>query len=418
MLKKVVLFIAALGLAVLPLAAQSVHAAAGIFASGGKTVTEGERFTVTVKASGTDFDSLQGTISVSGPVSIVSFSAGGATWLPGKTPANGQQFVGITSTTNSLTVATIVLKGTKEGSGSVSVSGVRMAKAGSVVATDAGGTNFKINRAPVLPGQISVSSSSHPDQNQVYTERNIALSWDKPNGVSEFSYVLDQSADTTPATKATGSSTSVNYDNKDIGTYYFHIRGKNGDGWGATTHFKISIKEPDPVVNDTIGKPVIKNITKLDPFSTDLESGTMTGLKISGTAPAGYTVKLTSLPAFSDVSAEKLSVVADADGNWTINLDTPVKTGFYKLTVQGILDKTLTPVSDPIKLELSLADGGKISYITEKDAVQTPSPTPSPTTNVKGSRINLMSAIGIIIFAALATGLTAFIIRRRQQSRS
>lgn len=411
------MLIAALATAILPYAALPVHAAAGIFASGGKTVTAGDRFTVTVKASGTDFDSLQGTISVSGPVSIVSFSAGGATWLPGKSPANGQQFVGITTTTSSLTVATITLKADKEGSGSVNVSGVRLAKAGSIVATDAGGTSFKVNRAPVLPGQITVSSSSHPDQNTAYTERTITLSWTKPSGVTDFSYLLDQKADTTPDAKSTGAGTSATYENKDVGTYYFHIRGKNGDGWGSTTHYKITIKEPDPTVNDTLDKPVISSIEKLDPFSTDLENGTMTGLKISGTAPAGYTVNLSATPAFTDVPAEKLSTIADTNGAWAILLDVPVKTGFYKLTVQAILDKTLSPVSDPVKLELSLADGGKISYITEKDAVQTPSPTPSADpTKVKGSQINLKSALTILAFAAIATGLVAFFIRRRRNA--
>jgi hypothetical protein len=415
-LKKLTMILAAAALSVSPIATLPVHAASGIFASGGKTVTEGEKFTITVKASGTNFDSLQGSISVSGPVSIVSFSAGSATWLPGKSPANGQQFVGITTTTNSLTVATIVLKGTKEGSGSVNVSGVRLAKEGAVVATDAGGTSFKINRAPVLPGQISVSSSTHPDQGQAYTERTIALAWDKPSGVTEFSYLLDQAAGTTPATKATGTGTSASYENKDIGTYYFHIRGKNGDGWGGTTHYKIMIKEPDPAINDTLDKPVIKTVTKLDPFSTDLEAGTMTGLTFTGTAPAGYTVNLSASPAFIDVPAEKLATTATAEGTWTINLDVPVKAGFYKLTAQGVMEKVLTPISDPVKVELSLAKGGEVRYITEKDIVQTPSPTPSAVpTKVNGARSNMMTLVWVALGALVATGVVAFIVRRRRK---
>ena len=103
------------------LAADSVHAAGGVFPSGGGTKTVGQTFTVSVNASGTTFDSLQGIISVSGPVSVVSFAAGGATWLPGKTPANGSQFVGIATATNSLNVATITLKATAEGSGAETV---------------------------------------------------------------------------------------------------------------------------------------------------------------------------------------------------------------------------------------------------------------------------------------------------------
>ncbi len=64
----------------------TAFAAGGIYASGGGTKTIGQTFTITVAASGAEFDSLQGKIAVSGPVDIVSFSAGSATWLPGKTP--------------------------------------------------------------------------------------------------------------------------------------------------------------------------------------------------------------------------------------------------------------------------------------------------------------------------------------------
>jgi len=73
----------------------SARAEGGIFATGGGTKTAGQTFTITVAASGATFDSLQGSISISGPVDVVSFTAGSATWLPGKTPSNGGQFVGI-----------------------------------------------------------------------------------------------------------------------------------------------------------------------------------------------------------------------------------------------------------------------------------------------------------------------------------
>src|SRR6185369_3101743 len=95
-----------LGLAIL-LSPLKVFAAGSITPSGGGSYAVGATFTITVRASGATFDSLQGKIAVSGPVSIVSFSPGSATWLPGKSPENNNQFVGITSATSSLTVATI-----------------------------------------------------------------------------------------------------------------------------------------------------------------------------------------------------------------------------------------------------------------------------------------------------------------------
>lgn len=416
-MKRLFIFLATVALTTAPFMAQPAYAAAGIFASGGKAVTVGEKLTVTVKASGTEFDSLQGTISVSGPVSIVSFSAGGATWLPGKTPANGQQFVGIVSKTSSLTVATITLKATGEGSGSVNVAGVKLAKTGQVVATEAGGSGFTVKRAPQLPGQIKVSSSSHPDQGQAYEERTINLSWDKPGNVTEFSYVLDQSAGTTPAAKADGGGTSATYENKDIGTYYFHIRGKNGDGWGATTHYKITIKEPDPKVNETLTKPVIKRVIKHGTFNTSVEEGTLTGIAMGGTAEPNFKVVLTVTPSFGDIPAEKLTTTADAEGVWQILLDVPVRSGFYKITAQGVQDKILTPVSEPIRLELSVGKGGDVRFITEKDVIPTPvpSPSPSPEVTVKGARTPAMSLLWGALFALVATGVVWFVVRMRRR---
>ncbi len=362
-------------LLLIPTAAQ----AAGIDASGGGSKTIGQQFTVTVTASGTTFDSLQGTINVSGPVSIVSFSAGGATWLPGKSPTNGGQFVGITSATSSLTVAKITLKGTKEGSGSVSLSGVKLARNGSLVGSDSGSTNFTIGRAPTPPGSINVTSSSHPDQGQAYEATTIELSWPKDKGVTGFSYLLDQSATTTPATKVTSADTSTKYENKAVGTWYFHIRGQNSDGWGATTHFKITIKEPDPRIDQSLAKPQVTNVKKLDTFTTNLSDGTATGFIVSGTNTPGMKTVLTFTPGLSLPTEKSLTVDTNEAGTWEFIIDFPIKAGFYKITAQGQKDKILSPVSDEAHLEVSLAKGGSLVFLSDSDAVSAATPTPEAT---------------------------------------
>lgn len=126
--------------------------AAGIYPSGTKSSPVGKNFSVTVTASGAEFDSLQGTISVSGAVKVISIAAGGATWLPGKSPSIGGQFVGITSPTRSLRVATVTLQGTKIGKGTLTVSGVKLARNGGYVGSDGGSISFDIVRAPTPPG--------------------------------------------------------------------------------------------------------------------------------------------------------------------------------------------------------------------------------------------------------------------------
>lgn len=341
-------------------------AASGIFAYGGGTKTAGQAFIVTITASGVDFDALQGQISVSGPVSIIAFAAGSATWLPGRAPTNGGNFVGITSVTNSLTVATITLKGTGVGSGAVAVAGTKLAKSGAVVSSDGAGTSFSIVRAPTPPGGVTVTSPSHPDPNQAYEARIIELNWTKASGVSGFSFLLDQVATTTPGV-ALSQATSVKYENKDIGTYYFHIRAQNGDGFGPTTHVKITIKEPDPKVDDSLTKASITGLAKATDFKTNLDDGTLQNFVIKGYVPPGYKTNLLFTPALTLPEGETLSVESNPDGLFEYLVDWPVKSGFYKVTVQGQKDKVLTPLSDPVKLELGVARFGTLRIVTDKD---------------------------------------------------
>jgi hypothetical protein len=389
-------FVTALSLlvALLPLATPSAFAA-GISASGGGSKVVGQNFTISVVASGAEFDSLQGTISVSGPISIVSFGAGSATWLPGKSPSNGNQFVGITSPTRSLTVASITLKGTKEGKGSVTVSGVRLARNGSYVGDSGGSASFTIGRAPTPPGTIEISSSTHPDQGTAYAATTLEIAWKAPsNGASGYSYGINEVADTAPEQKVTGTGTSAKYEGLTVGTHYFHIRAQNGDGWGPAAHFKVVIKEPDAKIDSALGLPSIMSVEKTAQFATDIETGTVRGFVVKGAGGiSGYTVNLAfspkdRLPAelFQAIAAKSDTVEAGAiptptstatttplmatpaaDGAWSVTIDQPIPAGFYRLTVQSQKDKVLSPESTAVSLELSVAAGGSIRLITAAD---------------------------------------------------
>ncbi len=384
------------------------HAAVGVFASGGGKKTAGQQFTITVTASGAEFDSLQGTISVSGPVSVVSFTAGGATWLPGKSPSNGGQFVGITSATSSLTVAKITLKGTKEGSGAVSVSGAKLARKGSIVGSDSGSTSFTIGKAVTPPGGVKVTSSTHPDQNQAYAATTVDLSWDKGSGVTGFSYIFNESDNTTPEQKVTSSNTSTKIEGVAVGTHYFHIRAQNADGWGSTTHFKVQVKEPDAVVDESVTKPVITSIEKASDFKTDLDAGTATGIVFKGTGPTGgYKMNLTLVPAPTLPEGTTLSVDISEDGSWILPITVPMNAGFYKATAQAQKEKVLSPASEMVKFDLSLARGGRITILSDKDAIG----YSDPTAIVQGRKLPstktmLIALIGLLIIAGgAATGM-------------
>jgi hypothetical protein len=366
-MKKIIALVSLVALTIM--IPQRSLAAGGIYASGGGTKTVGETFTITVAASGAAFDTIDGKISVSGPVSISSFTPGSAAaWM--SQPSNGGSFSGavvLGKTVTSFTVATIKLKATGVGNGAVSVSGVLLQSSGSNVGTGAGSASFTIQKAPDLPGAVKVSSPSHADQATAYEATTIELAWTKDSGVDGFSYLLDQAEGTTPATKITDANTSAAYPNNAVGTYYFHIRAHKPDGWGGTTHFRINIKEPDAKINSSLAKPSDIKIEKDSSFVNNIKEGTVTGIVITGKTEPGFTANITITPAPTMPEGRTLTAAADSSGNWRLLIDFPIAVGFHKLTVQGQKEKVLTPISDEITFEISQAKGGSINILTDND---------------------------------------------------
>ena len=458
-IRKIIVSLIVATLVLIPL---NVSAAGGIYASGGGEKTTGQTFYVSVTASGATFNALEGTISVSGPVSVVSFSAGSATWMTA--PANGAHFVGmLTSPSSSLKVATIGLRGTSEGSGAVSVSGVQLANAGSVVGTGASGTSFTISRAPTPPGAIAVTSTTHPDQETQYEETAVTVSWTKPSGVTDIAWAWDESADTTPSTAT--SETSMTFENQTVATHYFHLRAKNADGWGGTTHFKVQIKEPDPKVDETLDQPSNIKIEKSDEYINDIETGMITGITISGQTESLFDANISLTPkpevpedylktkaleiladqkpdeSLADESEEAQKEVADPeeqtgeevpvidtsavkpyatqadkDGNFSLTLDFPIPAGRYELTIQGQKEKVLTPISEKIIFEISQKDGGEINILTKDDTNES---TLSPM--VKGTFLQnkytvmhyLVVTLALAVLVLLILQIVKFIRRKR-----
>ena len=416
-MKKLMTIILGLVLAVSMLPIKS-QAAAGIFPSGGGSKTVGQTFKVNVVASGGTFNAFQGTISVSGPVSVTSVIAGGAdTWI--NKPSNGGTFSGalLGRTASSLTIATLSIRGTSTGSGSVSVSGVTLLNGSTTVSNSGGSASFSIQRALDLPNAISITSASHPNPEESYEETTINLSWVKEKGVDKFSYLLDQSDSTKPSTKTSSKEVSVSYTDQTIGTHYFHIRAHNSDGWGATTHFKINIKEPDAKVDETLDAPSNIEIKKGLGFINDIQTGMVTGLTINGKTEPGFDANIILSPPPEIPEGKLLTSKADLDGNFSLNIDFPIRSGFYTLTVQGQLEKVLTPISESITFEISHVKGGEINIITKDDADE-----PKGLAIVKGSFLQeeyplmyylVFSLVLAIIILAIVE--TIKIIKRKRQ---
>lgn len=418
-MKKIIIgsVISLLMLAILPIRSL---AAGGIFASGGGDVTVGQTVTVNIVASGASFDTVHGSISISGPVAITSFVTGDATWI--SKPSNDGTFDGafLGEKKTSFTVATIKLKGTSAGSGAVSVNGAYLKNAGAVVGSNNSSASFSFEKAPDLPGKVLVSSSTHPDQNTPYEATTISLSWNKDSGVDGFSYLLDQVAGTTPSAKITDAGTSATFTDKAVGVYYFHIRAHKADGWGGTTHFTINIKEPDPKIDEKLEKPSGIKIERVDNAVNNITDGTLTGITIFGKTEPNFTANIALDPAPTLPEGKTLSTTADTDGKFSLLIDFPLKAGYYKLSVQGQKEKVLTPIYNNKRFEISLKDGGTINIITEKDIATKKQTNAS---QVKGAFINkeftvmqyLIVTLTLAVLVLIIIELLRFIKKRRSK---
>ena len=95
----------------------------------------------------------------------------------------------------------------------------------------------------------TVSSSTHPDENEWYSNDAPSFSWSEPSdssGIEGYSYELDDSPSTIPDTSVDTTGNSKSYSNQADGEWWFHVRAKDGAGnWGSTDHYRIKIDTTD-----------------------------------------------------------------------------------------------------------------------------------------------------------------------------
>ncbi len=91
----------------------------------------------------------------------------------------------------------------------------------------------------------SVSSSTHPNQNEWYSIDSISLTWSL-NGATECVFVLDNSENTVPNTSTAVDQFSITYNHKKEGVYFFHVKCKTSSGWSDVSNFKIQIDKTHP----------------------------------------------------------------------------------------------------------------------------------------------------------------------------
>jgi len=91
-----------------------------------------------------------------------------------------------------------------------------------------------------------VFSPTHPDTNKWYKDNNPTFSWEKEEGVTDFSYTFDRDSTGIPDNVSQGSHTAVSYGEIEDGIWYFHIKAKKGGVWGGTSHYAVRIDSTPP----------------------------------------------------------------------------------------------------------------------------------------------------------------------------
>lgn len=204
-----------------------------------------------------------------------------------------------------------------------------------VLANDGAGTNTlgqtsfaSFDFKPVPPQGPAVSSPTHPDQTQFYKDPNPTVVWEKNAGVTDFSYSIDQDPNGVPDTVSNGNTSSVSFENRKDGIWYFHIRARKAGVWGGTSTFVIRIDTQPPAVFDVKISPA-KRTTEERPvarfFTTDSLSGfdhyeiKIVPLAIDANPDAAFFFEATSPYQLTPLKVGRYAVIVrafDKAGNW------------------------------------------------------------------------------------------------------
>ena len=338
----------------------SISPATGSFAAG-------KTFTATVMIDSVDgFNSGNATINFDNTLLSVTgvskTSSAFSLWAvePASDNAKGTvTFEGGNTTplTGKKSILAITFKALKEGSATVSFG------AGSVLAADGKGTDIAGDKqsatfdigaksadppppppAPVdtgdggrgstKPDAPNINSPSHPDENKYSSAPKAKFTWDLPPDVTAVRLTLDGSPSTTPVTNYDPAISDKEFDQLVNGPMYFHLRYKNDNGLGPTSHRKIMVDRTPPeaftveVKTDASSSDVVlkfsatDTLSGIDHYEIVMDSGNpikaslaevSAGLyTLSGQSPGSHTVKVNAI--------DKAGNSAEGAGNGNFSL--------------------------------------------------------------------------------------------------
>lgn len=135
----------------------------------------------------------------------------------------------------------------------------------SFILSDAGSTNTETAPLPEtssVPAAPKVISTDCLPPEGWCISNSPKFSWIVPPGTTGVSILGDRNPSTNPGTKSDGIMSSYTYTGVDEGTWYFHIRLKNVNGWGPTTHYKFQVDTKKP---EFFNISLVEPVTALNP---------------------------------------------------------------------------------------------------------------------------------------------------------
>ena len=241
------------------------------------TFTIGSSFSVkiNINSGGEAINASEGTLIFNpDEISVVSLSKNNSIftlWTTEPTFSNssgniifgGGTSTGFTGTSG--TVLTATFKAKANSSAQINFS------SGSILAADGKGTNIlsnmnggvytinpKITTPPateyIPPVVITgtpiapiISSTTHSNPNQWYSNNNPKFSWATPSDIIATKLLIGRISTATPSVSYIPPISEKNLEDLSDGIWYFHVRLKNNTGWGKISHFKFQIDTIAPL---------------------------------------------------------------------------------------------------------------------------------------------------------------------------
>ena len=169
-------------------------------------------------------------------------------------------------TTSAGLVSSVTFRGVSSG-----IAKVEFTEGSRVLLADGKGTDILTTRTNgeyhILvppPEGPEVFSSTHPNPNVWYSDSSPAFSWEKEEGVTDFSWSFDQNPNGRPNGVSEGIETIKSFSDVSDGIWYFHIRQKKKEVWGKTSDVQVRIDTTPP--NEFT--PKVESYTRLIDYQT------------------------------------------------------------------------------------------------------------------------------------------------------